>query len=369
MAINAEQCHPFHIDTGTRYETEVPGPNPGDPPVKAPAYEFAVTHNGKLDWRFTETESDTYCFVKDVLAPCLGEDPFFLDRPHGQLMLHRTINNDKGAIMANKMAIMRWDVAKKESTVYIINEKGGYGVKEAHLHMGCWFSNYSYKPEHKALPVVHHGYQRPTVAEFMDEDDERPWLALVPEDEGVLDGEGAPIILGKEQEPEFLVPDDEGWKWNYNLDMWQNKDSGVCRVTLPGRERPKYMDRRDRLLNSWNEKMTQHNANAAAERHSVSHSINHLSLLERTRFVPTCREWYQKKMGVGIKIKTAEAIDKLRCEVRIWLPHGSYASLRKVDDWILDHSCQGRDLDSELLLIKQVAIGAVQNHSSEFGGS
>jgi hypothetical protein len=126
-AISPENCHPFY------YESE-----------NFPQFAFAIAHNGTLPWRSTKEESDTNCFVNDLLGPHLDRDPFFLDSPTGNVFLTSFIGN------RNKLAIVRLDRKKKEWKTYIINKSAGtedFG--------GVWFSNYSYRV---VAPRVWGGY-------------------------------------------------------------------------------------------------------------------------------------------------------------------------------------------------------------------
>jgi predicted glutamine amidotransferase len=121
--ISLQNCHPFY------YESTI-----------FPQYSWAITHNGTLPWRSTKDESDTNCFVYDLLGPHLDRDPYFLDSETGKVFLTRFIGE------RNKLAIMRYDRKKKETKTYIINESAG--TKD----LGVWFSNYSYRV------VVHRPY-------------------------------------------------------------------------------------------------------------------------------------------------------------------------------------------------------------------
>jgi predicted glutamine amidotransferase len=108
--VNEFNCHPWSVVTES-------------------GRQFAVAHNGVLSWRSTKEESDTCCYVNDVIAPALGDDPDFLFKTHGFGLIERDIGS------GNKMVALRDD-----GKFVIINEDAGI------TDMGCWFSNHSYKP-------------------------------------------------------------------------------------------------------------------------------------------------------------------------------------------------------------------------------
>ena len=51
--INPQNCHPFYIDSSPLFMFDKGG-------KQFPKYQFAVAHNGRLEWRTTKTKSDTY---------------------------------------------------------------------------------------------------------------------------------------------------------------------------------------------------------------------------------------------------------------------------------------------------------------------
>lgn len=114
--IGKDNCHPFLMQS-----------------KQFPQYSFALVHNGVLQFRSTQKESDTACFIADVLQPTFDRDPYYLDYFPGRLMLERTIGS------CNKMVIMRHDSVEHKTKVYIINEVAG------NKNEGCWFSNMSWK--------------------------------------------------------------------------------------------------------------------------------------------------------------------------------------------------------------------------------
>lgn len=132
MVINADNCHPFEWDT----------------PSFDGRYQFALVHNGRLEYDGDKTRSDTAKFTDDVMKPHFDRDPFMLDSPVGVWMMERVINplthNN------NKVCVLRYDTVEKKSDLVIIGKKKG---TEA---MGCWFSNTSFHPIKKQEPHVGH---------------------------------------------------------------------------------------------------------------------------------------------------------------------------------------------------------------------
>jgi predicted glutamine amidotransferase len=113
--VNEFNCHPWSV-------------------VTEAGRQFAVAHNGILQWRSTKEESDTCCYVNDVIAPALDDDPDFLFKDYGFGLVKRDIGS------GNKMVVLRDD-----GKFAILNEKAGI------TDMGCWFSNHSYKPFGKPM--------------------------------------------------------------------------------------------------------------------------------------------------------------------------------------------------------------------------
>jgi hypothetical protein len=131
MVINAENCHPFSWDT----------------PTFDKRYQFALVHNGRLEYDGDKTRSDTAKFTDDVMKPHFDRDPFMLDNAVGLWMMERIIN--PLAHNNNKVCVMRYDTVDKKSDLVIIGKKKG---TEA---MGCWFSNNSFHPVKKVEHVGH----------------------------------------------------------------------------------------------------------------------------------------------------------------------------------------------------------------------
>ncbi len=126
MVINAKNCHPFRAEY---FDSEVEG--------ATPRFQFAIAHNGKLDWRDTKDHSDTSCFVHDIMRPHISRDPWFLDQEYGQIMMERMICSV--GYTNNKMAVMRYDTVEKKTVFYIINEKAGDTDGK------IWYSNKTWK--------------------------------------------------------------------------------------------------------------------------------------------------------------------------------------------------------------------------------
>lgn len=131
MVINADNCHPFSFTSKT-FDNR---------------FEFALVHNGRIDYPVTPGTSDTSSFTKDVMAVHLDRDPWFMDHHVSLWMLDRIVNPMQHN--RNKIAVMRYDTLKDECSVAIMGKKLGV---EAH---GCWFSNDSYLPP--PPKVVHQG--------------------------------------------------------------------------------------------------------------------------------------------------------------------------------------------------------------------
>lgn len=157
MKIVKEMCHPFSFDTGKVFETEVDG-------VATPRYQFAVAHNGKLPWRFTDAQSDTCCFVEDLLHPALERDPYLLEFPYGIGMIEKIVTEK------NKLAIMRYDVEDDAIEVFVINRNADVDGRKGHEKWGCWFSNESYVKGHHPYHVRHGAWDDFDNPSGMDED-------------------------------------------------------------------------------------------------------------------------------------------------------------------------------------------------------
>jgi len=137
MNVCKEMCHPFF------YESK-----------RLPQFQFAMVHNGRLDWHSDFKNSDTANFAEQMLWPILEEHPWFLDTFQGKMFMYRAIQTKE--YQPNKMVIMRYDREAKKSTVVIINAQAGVN------DMGCWFSNKSYIPFVAQTPK--HDYEPATEA-------------------------------------------------------------------------------------------------------------------------------------------------------------------------------------------------------------
>lgn len=201
MGVNAKNCHPF------LFHTQVDEANPKG------LYQWAVIHNGKLDWRHTQEHSDTSCFVHDLLHPHFERDPYMIETEIGRIMLSRTIYN-KTAVNPNKMVIMRYNVKENKAETWIINPWAGFENKKT----GTWFSNDSYKPKPKPKP----------------EDDY--------------------CEIYKHSEY-YSKPDSLGWRWDYILDAWWHEETKTMAEVLGHRQPPygveKYQPHTKKRHNEW----------------------------------------------------------------------------------------------------------------------
>ncbi len=198
MVQDDENCHPFAINV-----REKDG---------VPAFQFSVSHNGRLEWGHDENRSDTHTFVDQMLTPMFENHPWILDCEYGEIMLSRTISHNN---RLNKMVIMRYDVAEDKTDVYIINEK------EGNMKDGVWYSNYSYIPE---PPKVHH-------SSFF------PARGVASPSQGASGA--APNEL--DQYCFWCIPDANGWFWSYVWDAWVNAITGTIIREMKHRASPKYM--------------------------------------------------------------------------------------------------------------------------------
>lgn len=173
MVIDEPNCHPFYFDSGEDVQTERDG-------KKVPRYQFAVVHNGKLDWRHTDKRSDTACFIDDLLQPMLSRDPWMLEFEYGPALLKKLIGD------ANKVVILRHDVEEQKTDTYIINKDGSAQQRVGHEKDGCWFSNHSY------VKVSHPYYG------------------------------GNARANGEPTDTEYEKVDKDGWHWSYMDRCWSN---------------------------------------------------------------------------------------------------------------------------------------------------
>lgn len=175
MVVDQSNCHPFKIDVRI------------DGATKKPEFQFAISHNGRLEWGHTDKKSDTHLFVDQMLEPLFECDPWFLDTYVGEIMLERTILHNQ---RLNKMAIMRYDATMKAVRTYIINKNAGNEKN------GIWFSNYTWEPTKKSF-FPEGGYY------------------------------GQPATSEKELYAWWCEPDSMGWFWSYRWDAWINANTGA----------------------------------------------------------------------------------------------------------------------------------------------
>lgn len=202
MDVSEEMCHPFHFESDKYFKME----NSEDA-----QYVFAVAHNGKLPWRDTKKHSDTYCFVFDIIEPQLARDPYFFDYPTGKILVEKFVGD------SNKICVYRYNRKTKTLSVYILNEKGGVGLKQAHWDQGCWFSNDSYKTSFAQVVTTVHYNQYQATQNFRR----------------LFDPE-----VGN-----FYDPDANGWYWSFDKHKWIHESTGLEQQVLLLRKMPFYMRR------------------------------------------------------------------------------------------------------------------------------
>ncbi len=124
--VNDSNCHPFHVKSKL-----------------FPQFQFAIAHNGTLQWRHTKEKSDTAHFMEDALQPMLDRDPWFFDFDLNRTMMGTFIG------LNNKLAVMAYDDKENETSVEFVNKKEGI------MYQGCWFSNLSFTEEFSRYPNDH----------------------------------------------------------------------------------------------------------------------------------------------------------------------------------------------------------------------
>jgi hypothetical protein len=200
MITDNENTHPFLVEAQE------------DEEKKLPRFQYAVSHNGTLEWGHTNTKSDTNLFTEQFLTPMFESHPWVLTYEWGMIALERTIlHKDR----LNKMVIMMYDRKLKESEVFIVNEPAG------NRKDGIWFSNYSWMP-----PIVQ-------------------------EDHGFFPGGGhgsRSMLVDLENELSsykyWCEPDVHGWFWSYGWDAWINAKTFAISRDLT-RMPPKYFNAPD----------------------------------------------------------------------------------------------------------------------------
>jgi hypothetical protein len=213
--INAEMCHPFEVDTEGVYMTERNG-------KEVPRFQFAIAHNGRLDWTVHKQQSDTSSFINDCLAVHLRHYPWFLHQGYGLEILKRTIGT------WNKMVVFELDVKENKYYVHIANESAG------EKDLGCWFSNTSYKAPVKNTWVGGYGSDRAYGTSEYDG---------VCTSADISDLKDA--MANAKMNEHFIKPDQNGWRWSMQEDMWINIKTLDRADYLDSRpQRPVYMDKK-----------------------------------------------------------------------------------------------------------------------------
>lgn len=179
MVVNPINCHPFLIESSDVVEND----------ARVVTHKFAVAHNGRIEWASTAERSDTNMFCEQYLQPMLQDNPYILETEYGIISIHRVINTKS----VNKMAIMRYDVASKESAIFLVNEAAG------NWDSGCWFSNYSWRP----IVRTH-----------------------------------TPFGMTAEEWKRMTTPDAEGWVWSFRIDAWVNERLGIVANYVEGKNNP-----------------------------------------------------------------------------------------------------------------------------------
>lgn len=312
MAITQAMCHPFTFDTGTQFVT-------GKGDKARPQFEFAIAHNGKLDWRDTKIKSDSACFIEDVLAPHFERDPYFLDDESGITLLTKAIG------MSNKMVIMRYDAEADKSDVYIINPKGGFHDKEAHEKWGCWFSNYSYvKTVH---PYRYQGGRGGFGSEYLFPHGEGEW-----EDHRPL---GATQPTG-----EFSIPDSAGWRWSFIEHLWINDKTHVRATYLSTRpNRPPYMleyDKDPSKFRGGSERREGPNPPIVVTVvDDKDEDLKHLNSLERKVLYRIAGDYSKGSFSLKNHMSNKEALAMLRSDIRTFFAEAHDLPVEELDKWIL----------------------------------
>lgn len=316
MKVSPEMTHPFGADSGGTFDTD---------DGKA-QYTFQIVHNGKLPWRDTKVESDTYLFVKELLGPHLNRDPYFLDDSGGRCFL------GMAAGFENKFCVMRWDAVEKKSKVYIVNPEGGYGDKKAHFALGCWFSNNSYLKSTR--PIVYTGRGWGGIDGFYGSEFDTEGVNVIGAGSAAS---SARTFRDKDwTDTGFGKPDDNGWYWSYDRDCWRNKTTGTCAETLKTRpERPQYIIDREK--------------NAAARNTGAAHSpagddevqvpeSSYLTKKEKKRLLKLAEDFCyahgmtEEEMGY---LPQSHMFSYLRIQVSEFFEETHTMDKKSTDHWIL----------------------------------
>lgn len=311
MAVTKEMCHPFVCDTGENTDHQV-----DDNGKLVPGFQFAIAHNGRLPWRSNNLESDTHCFVKDVLGPHLAHDPHFLEVPSGFTLLEGLVTD------RNKLAIMRYDLAKDEVTSYIVNEKAGHNIH------GCWFSNYSYIAR---FDDVEYGEMWPHYAQHRRTFHYPPTTYEI---------------------EAFTKPDKDGWAWSYEMDGWYQASTKKLVFTLAGRVTPTWAikDEWKRRKRARDEQIIRDIEEQTSTVKAVVSSfsteffrkeLGHMSKNDRALLCPIAIAWL-KHSKPNDALNIVAAIRCLRDDVR-----RIYTYLKKdseIYDWVIINKTAGKDV-------------------------
>ena len=341
MKVCAAQCHPFQWDTLGSWDIQEKEDYKGKPRAR---FQFAAIHNGRLSYRSTAKQSDTSCFVEDVLEPLLGRDPSFLDGPAGYFLLEQYLGEK------NKLLIMRYDAQYNKIKTYILNKKLGH---EAH---GCWFSNYSYIRVIRQPWEDDYGYSMGGRGGYYGR--------------GEMMGEhqhhGAYRPTGTGQDENH--PDAEGWYWKSRVGevpgCYVHKPTGITAADFQERNvkqaefsaiarRLRAKEDAQKLAQSILEdkaaerrEMASQGSEASAEEgiggatespknDDPPYLLLHLKEADRQRYRTTALFWARVAIQTN-DISINDAIEMLRDEVKALMPHlGTYQEL---DNWVLERT-------------------------------
>lgn len=234
MEVCDEMCHPFEVESDKKTWAIESG---------EARFQFAIGHNGRLSYAATAKASDTYNFVKDVIAPILFQNPWHFEVKANRWLMENFLG------LTNKIAIMRYDREEDETQFYILNPEGGAHDKKAHMKDKIWFSNDSYNPAPKVAYgnyggdyygenwSLHNGGYTPPKSGNCFSPKIPPVIALPT---SANDYQGL-------YQSEFTIEDKDGWKWSYEKGCWKNTKTGVevpLLVTRPNR--PLYIQMKEK---------------------------------------------------------------------------------------------------------------------------
>lgn len=198
MIRNNDNCHPFLIK------------------VREGTFQFAVAHNGSLEWNSTGLCSDTHMFCLQFMTPMFESHPFVLDYEWGRIALSRTILYGNNGLRANKMCIFAYDKEQKKLSSYILNSDVININGAGNWQDGIWYSNYSWRPIPKKETV------------------------------GFFPGVGSQASSKDTKEKGVFFrfwcePDANGWFWSFIWDAWVNAHTGTITRSF-SRANPIYMN-------------------------------------------------------------------------------------------------------------------------------